>query len=500
MTADREASLKKPFWNGLRLILAGIAVLALVVWIVLDLLVPAEGTRHLFLVALAIPLLLFLDWLSRRSTSGTLRDFLRNPRRYKVFDEVFPSYRYVDLFRSLERLGQLSRQSQRLEHMHTANLLPLIQDTSLLSPAKSQQTKICIGYEEHAFFPDQIFWLLEGPPGLEPEERVVLRLRSQNRTWVEVAARDKERADLLLKWLAADSLVHSIYRGQFLEVRYFHSPHDYEYTHQSSEMTVTFKAKPNVGDADIILEDKVRAILTRNVFDFFKHRDCLYSVGIPRKRALLFYGPPGTGKTHTCRHIHTRMEGVTSILVAGESLTRLQDVGKFARQMHPSLLVIEDVDLVFAAREHNPYGTILGELMDQLDGFAPDEEVMFILTTNAIERVEQAIRDRPGRINQCLYFGVPGPDLRRRYLNRYLRAYDIAHVDMDHLVKQTERTSQAFMKEFVLRAVQVAAAAAGYQMNGSLRMETGHFDTAFEELTAHGNPAGHAILGFRVEP
>jgi SpoVK/Ycf46/Vps4 family AAA+-type ATPase len=326
---------------------------------------------------------------------------------------------------------------------------------------------------------------------------VVVRLRAG--AFIELAGTNQDRAQALLRRIAAEALARSIYRGQFLEIHYQHSPHpDYGYELPAAEMSVTFKARPNVGDADIILDDRIRAILVRNVFDFFTYRECLHAAGVPRKRALLFYGPPGTGKTHTCRYLHSRLTGVTSILVAGESLTRLQDIGKFARQMHPTLIVIEDVDLVFTHRDHNPYGTILGELMDQLDGFTADEEVFFVLTTNAIERVEQAIRDRPGRINQCLFFGLPGPELRRLYLLRYLQPYDSAAVDVEHLVRQTEQASQAFLKEYVLRAVQVGVEAAGYQTNGRLRLETSHFDVAFEELTSHGNPHGHAIMGFRL--
>ena len=177
----------------------------------------------------------------------------------------------------------------------------------------------------------------------------------------------------------------------------------------------------------------------------------------------------------------------------------MQEIGKFARQMHPCLVVIEDVDLVFTAREVNPYGTALGDLMDQLDGFTPDEDVLFLLTTNAIERVEEAIRDRPGRINQCLYFGLPSPELRRRYLIQYLRPYDISAVDVDHLVQQTEQASQAFLKEYVLRAVQIGAEDAGFRPSSPHTLKTAHFDAAFDELTGHGDPHGHAIMGFRGE-
>jgi phosphosulfolactate synthase (CoM biosynthesis protein A) len=92
---------------------------------------------------------------------------------------------------------------------------------------------------------------------------------------------------------------------------------------------------------------------------------------------------------------------------------------------------------------------------------------------------------------------MPTDDLRRRYLIQYLQSYGRAAVDFDHLVKQTDGTSQAFMKEYVLRSVQIAAEANGYPTSG-VELKTEHFDTAFEELTSHGDSAGHSIMGFRT--
>ena len=57
---------------------------------------------------------------------------------------------------------------------------------------------------------------------------------------------------------------------------------------------------------------------------------------------------------------------------------------------------------------------MLGEFIDQLDGFGDTDQVIFILTTNAIERIESAIKDRPGRVSQCVYFGPPSAALRQR--------------------------------------------------------------------------------------
>ena len=92
--------------------------------------------------------------------------------------------------------------------------------------------------------------------------------------------------------------------------------------------------------------------------------------------------------------------------------------------------ILEDIDLVFTAREINLYSTALGDFMDQLDGFKADDEVIFLLTTNAIDRLEKALKDRPGRVNQCVYFGPPTDQLRHEYLTLYLQSLDAEDVDM----------------------------------------------------------------------
>ena len=40
-----------------------------------------------------------------------------------------------------------------------------------------------------------------------------------------------------------------------------------------------------------------------------------------------------------------------------------------------------------------------------MDGLQTNEDIILILTTNAIDRIEAAIRDRPGRISQAVHFG-----------------------------------------------------------------------------------------------
>lgn len=493
------------FWNLYRIgVVLGMLACVSVFWML-----PAPHDRDsgwaLILLGIGGAITFFGQIRNHFSLNGRLQAFLGNIRKYSVFEEVIPSYRYVDYHRALERLAAVSSRALKLEYdsgQFPGNMTSLLEGFSWYRPVASPQVRVCIGYEEETFLATEVFWLILGPPDHDPGERMIIRLHSKRNPGVclEIACKKQEQAAAMFQWLAKEAHAHSIFRGQFIELLYKQSAHDLEeFMHTSNELGVLFKQKPHVTERDIIIEKRLDEVLRRNVFDFFAHRDALHGYGIPRKRALLFYGPPGTGKTHTCRFVHTKLPGITTILVTGESLPYLQDISKFARQLHPCLVLIEDIDLVFSRREINPYGNILGELMDELDGFAPDEEVIFILTTNAIDRVEHAIKDRPGRINQCLHFGMPNAELRRRYLLRYLEAYNIEAVEIDRLVRQTERATQAFLKEYVLRAVQIAAEAAGYQNHRPLPLMTAHFEQAFDELMSHGDPHGHSIMGFHVD-
>ena len=68
----------------------------------------------------------------------------------------------------------------------------------------------------------------------------------------------------------------------------------------------------------------------------------------------------------------------------------------------------------------------------------------FILTTNAIDRVEVAIQQRPGPISRCVYFGAPSAEIRRLYLEAMLAPYDCLHLSMDELIAETDGARRHF--------------------------------------------------------
>jgi SpoVK/Ycf46/Vps4 family AAA+-type ATPase len=181
--------------------------------------------------------------------------------------------------------------------------------------------------------------------------------------------------------------------------------------------------------------------------------------------------------------------------VTGKGLGQVRTICSLARLLHPSVLVLEDVDLIFTSREINLYSTALGDMMDELDAFKREESVLFILTTNSIERLEAAIKDRPGRISQCIFFGPPTRDLRIRYLKRYLEAYDTSNLSMEYIADVSDGGSQAFLEELVYRTVQIAAEGNG----DKIVLKDEYFKEAVDEMTGHQDQSAGSILGFRFD-
>lgn len=486
-------------------IMATISFLALLLYLQESRLRPAMGLPLFVAIVVATNALIFgLAWaIAKNTLYGVLRGWLGSGK-VTVSRRMYESYRFVDLYHALTRLRSSCVASEFLEaygDLYSTSLSNLINSGNLATVKSCVRARISVGFEKDDFFPSNSFWMFQRTP-TSPRAVMQLTMTASEYTGqccIELACKSDDEATAIFEHLEMESKLNSIYRGQQLEIRPSSEPaDDFSSIAQARGVKIMFRKFRDVSDDQIVLDNHVLSILKRNVIDFHKNREKLGRLGVPRKRALLFHGPPGTGKTFTCQYLRSRLAGVTVFVVSGESLNCVESVCNLARVYQPSLVILEDVDLVFSSREINLYSSALGDFMDQLDGFHPADDIMFILTTNAIDRMEQAIKDRPGRINQCVYFGPPEPELRHRYLNNYLRDYRVNGIDLDHLVKQTNEATQAFLKEYVHRAVQIASESLPNDVN-EVTLDTKHFDSAYEELTWGGDKAGQTIMGFHKE-
>jgi ATP-dependent 26S proteasome regulatory subunit len=211
----------------------------------------------------------------------------------------------------------------------------------------------------------------------------------------------------------------------------------------------------HVSRDQLILPDKTLELLERNIFNFVKKRHFLKQLGVQTKKGLLFYGAPGTGKTHTLHYIIGHLkEEYTIILITAAQVGLLQEYFQLARLLEPAIVIIEDVDIIGRDRSFSSAESLLNELLNEMDGLRDDADMLFLLTTNRPDCLEDALRNRPGRIDQAVEFLKPDKEGRKKLALLYSHGIELTPEVVDAMVKRTEGASAAFMKELLRRSAQ----------------------------------------------
>lgn len=160
-------------------------------------------------------------------------------------------------------------------------------------------------------------------------------------------------------------------------------------------------ARPRRAIDSVVLDGQIRQRLLEDARGFFAKRSWYAQMGIPWRRGYLLYGPPGTGKTS----IAFALAGELRLNLCWLSLTnpKLNDQTiAMLLQKTParSLILIEDVDAFFAARQKQDerIAVSFSGLLNALDGVAAQEGRIVFLTTNHREQLDAALI-RPGRID-----------------------------------------------------------------------------------------------------
>jgi cell division protease FtsH len=277
------------------------------------------------------------------------------------------------------------------------------------------------------------------------------------------------------------------YRGKILSLE--QAP-EHLYSGQSTGIKV--HRLKTVNRDQVILPPKTLRLLERNVIQFARRRSQLSEFRQTTKKGLLFYGRPGTGKTHTIHYLAQAMEGYTMFLITAEQVGLLTEYMEVARLLQPSVVVIEDVDLI--ARDRTTMGVceevVLNKLLNEMDGLKEEADILFILTTNRPEALEQALASRPGRIDQAIEFPLPDNDGRGKLIRLYGHGMNLTDDVIQAIVERTERVSAAFIRELMRRSVQFHL-----ERNGTGQIELGDVENALEEILFSGGSLNLKLLG-----
>lgn len=194
---------------------------------------------------------------------------------------------------------------------------------------------------------------------------------------------------------------------------------------------VYFCPKSVTSDVLVDLPNTVSERVVNEVKAFWKKgmQSKFDQYGIVYKRGILLYGEPGTGKTCTIVKVMENLVQDGGICIFNPHPKLLSVAVSQMREIQPDMKVL----VVFEEFDHLVNDP---NFLSLLDGELQIDNVVYIATTNYIDRIPPRIKARKGRFATVIEQDRPDESARRAYLQAKLLGDDLA--DIDHWVKKTK--------------------------------------------------------------
>ncbi|SIR89957.1 AAA family ATPase [Microbacterium sp. RURRCA19A] len=402
-----------------------------------------------------------------------------------VTTESLPLHRYVDADIALDELSALGEGrvigvtgGDQRWHLSASDLLSASYARFAPGPISYETRAVGPGAERRVVAFGVRLFTFDGHP-LAVVQRSSARNVMPPTAQLELFGADPDAMGAALDEIRRLMVERSVLRGHVLS---------FVPTEYGSEAGATFLARPTVDAEEVVLGDGVLQRIVDHVVGIGDHRDALRAAGQHLKRGVLLYGPPGTGKTLTVRHLLSRTAGTTAVVLTGSSVRFVTAAAEIARTFAPALVVLEDIDLVAADRAYSPQ-PVLFDVLDALDGLEPDADIAFVMTTNHVQILEEALAARPGRVDLGVEIPLPDVAARRRLFQHFGGGLRFSPEALDAAAERAEGTTGSFAKEVMRRAVLRAA------LRGDDAPTDGDLAASLEELLSSGEALTRMLLG-----
>jgi cell division protease FtsH len=219
--------------------------------------------------------------------------------------------------------------------------------------------------------------------------------------------------------------------------------------------------------SDVAGVEEARAEL-QEVVDFLRDPKRFERLGARVPKGLLLYGAPGTGKTllaKACAHesgasFYAASASSFVEMFAGLGASRIRKLFAEARKHAPAIIFIDELDAVGTARTGSSFNReqdqTLNQLLVELDGFDPREQIVVMGASNRLQDLDQALL-RPGRFDRQILVHPPDVAGREEILRVHTRSKPLAaDVDLSLLARQTAGLTGADLANIANEAAIVA--------------------------------------------
>ena len=210
------------------------------------------------------------------------------------------------------------------------------------------------------------------------------------------------------------------------------------------------------------------------IIHFLKRPEDFKKLGGTTPKGVLLVGPPGTGKTLLARAVageadvpffHVSGSAFLEMLV-GVGASRVRDLFATAKKNSPCIIFVDEIDSIGRRRGgiQGFYGggasemeQTLNQLLSEMDGFEPNEDVIVMAATNQPDVLDPALL-RPGRFDRRIVVDLPNLSEREDILKVHVRKVPLApDVELRALARATPGNSGADLKNLVNEAAIMAS-------------------------------------------
>jgi len=209
----------------------------------------------------------------------------------------------------------------------------------------------------------------------------------------------------------------------------------------------------------------------REIIAFLKEPERFQRLGGETPHGLLLVGPPGTGKTLLARAVAGEAD-VPFYSISGSNFmemfvgvgaSRVRDLFEKAKEESPSIVFIDELDSIGRSRGaglgggHDEREQTLNQLLAEMDGFEPQENVIVMAATNRPDILDPALL-RPGRFDRRITINLPTLEDREKILNLYAGDKKLSEeVDLEEIARSTAGFSGADLENLLNEAALLAA-------------------------------------------
>jgi cell division protease FtsH len=289
-----------------------------------------------------------------------------------------------------------------------------------------------------------------------------------------------------------------------------------------SKAKIFIKGKQDIKFDDVGGMDEAKKEL-QEVVDFLRSPKKYIKVGARTPKGVLLVGPSGTGKTLLARAVAGEAN-VQFLSIAGSEFmemlvgvgaSRVRDLFETAKKLSPSIIFIDEIDAIGRSRGmgyaggHNEREQTLNQILVEMDGFEPTDNVIVIAATNRGELLDKALI-RPGRFDRRVQVSLPDLEERESIIKIHSKGKPLSSkLSLKKIAKSTVGFSGADI-ENMLNEAAIAIAREGRERitmedieEASLKVKLGpskkRLQDEYERKMTAYHEAGHAVLA-HVQP